>query len=116
LGRIRRRMTIKIPDKIKILHKVYDIVERTSLTEQYQKDNYGQHDGINLRIEYMAHTLGSETVDTILHELFHAIYKLFGLDTKSSEEEVVTRMATGLTTLMKDNPEFFKVLLKKINE
>ena len=72
----------------------------------------GEFDPVKAEINYVP-LLGSETVDTIIHEILHGIYSAFYMgdpNDPEEEERVVSLMATGLTTIMKDNPKLFKSL------
>lgn len=42
--------------------------------------------------------------DTLIHEILHGIHRCCGLDDSSTEEAVVTGLATGLTQVLRDNP------------
>ena len=46
--------------------------------------------------------------DVILHEIIHALYFAMGLKEDSDEENVAHRIATGICTVFKSNPKFFK--------
>ena len=46
----------------------------------------------------------SFAVDTLIHELFHALWKIYGLAQQDSDERYATVMATAWTQLYKDNP------------
>jgi hypothetical protein len=43
-------------------------------------------------------------VDTLFHEIYHAIYVNTGLGYGSSEEHVVSALASGMTQVYRDNP------------
>jgi hypothetical protein len=51
-------------------------------------------------------------IDTLLHELNHAVWWAYGIEDEDKEERVVGTMATGWTQLYRDNPEFAKWLAK----
>jgi hypothetical protein len=52
---------------------------------------------------------GSRIVETLLHELLHAIYDLNRLEAKeNSREDFVSRGAVGLAMIMRDNPGLFE--------
>ncbi len=53
-------------------------------------------------------------VDTVLHEISHGLYRAAGLDKKSSEENIVTAMATGWTQVFRDNPALLTWLYQMI--
>jgi len=43
-------------------------------------------------------------VDTVLHELFHAIWKVYNIKQGDDEERIVTTMAMSMVQLFHDNP------------
>lgn len=45
-------------------------------------------------------------VNTLLHEVLHAIWHAYDLGDAASEEPAVTRLSTGLAAVFSDNPEF----------
>jgi hypothetical protein len=49
-----------------------------------------------------------QMADVFLHEIIHALYFAMGLKEGSDEESVAHRVATGLCTVFKSNPKFFK--------
>ena len=54
-------------------------------------------------------------IDTLLHELNHAIYWAYGLEDADKEERVVATFATAWTQVFRDNPdllEFIKTSLE----
>lgn len=69
----------------------------------YKKKNY---------IAICADQNAAEAVNTLLHEVLHAIYRHFDLDASVSEKEIqehkVTSIANGLTQVFLDNPAFHK--------
>ena len=49
--------------------------------------------------------------DTLLHEIMHVLVALLQLSRGPSEEEICTRLSTGLMTVLSDNPKFAQWLL-----
>lgn len=49
-----------------------------------------------------------QMADVVLHEIIHGVYYAMGLKESSDEEKVAHRLATGLCTVFKSNPKFFK--------
>ena len=48
-------------------------------------------------------------VDTLLHELFHAIYHEYYIAEEGEEEEqVVSKLASGMAKVLTANPELYK--------
>ena len=58
-----------------------------------------------------------DTRDTTLHEVLHAILLNAGFQRSTDEEErYVLALATGLTGVLQDNPEFAKWLIQPITK
>jgi len=56
-----------------------------------------------------------DRLDTLVHELLHAICDVVGLH-PDNEEGMVHAMATGLTTVMIDNPVFMSAIRQLAND
>lgn len=71
------------------------------------RKNYGTfvpaEQEIRLHDEYAS---GSMAVDTVLHELIHAIFAVATVQVEHGEEHVVSAVATCLAQIIRDNPEF----------
>lgn len=46
-----------------------------------------------------------QQADTLIHELFHAIWATRNLPARATEEQVCTRLASGLATVLRDNSD-----------
>jgi hypothetical protein len=55
-------------------------------------------------------------VDTLFHEIYHAIYVNTGLGYGSTEEHVVSALATGMTQVYRDNPSLVRWLNTSLQE
>lgn len=52
-----------------------------------------------------------EEADTLVHEIFHAVWYCMHISgSGAGEEEVVRRMASGFTSVLMDNPSLLKYL------
>jgi len=50
-----------------------------------------------------------EEADTLLHEIFHAVWYCMSISSGgAAEEEVVRRMASGMLSVIMDNPDLLK--------
>lgn len=82
-----------------------------------KKNPRGQFDGdsITLRKE---HQSAQDAVDTLMHEILHAIWLLAKIDAgKGDEEAIIYTMATWLTTtLFIDNPKLIVWLAGTLSE
>tara|TARA_Y100000310_G_scaffold329437_1_gene399290 strand:- start:13664 stop:13876 length:213 start_codon:yes stop_codon:yes gene_type:complete len=54
----------------------------------------------------------AEIANTLLHEIFHAIYSVFHVKNSDLEEEVVAKMSTGFQCVLQDNPALVKWLVE----
>ena len=48
----------------------------------------------------------AKMLDTVVHEIFHAIFWSYDLSDKDDEERTVSSMATGWVAFLRDNPAF----------
>ncbi|MGI9486268.1 MAG: hypothetical protein ACR2RF_10405 [Geminicoccaceae bacterium] len=46
-----------------------------------------------------------KAADTMLHEILHAIYWVYGVEDEDKEERLVGMMASALTQVWRDNPQ-----------
>ena len=89
--------------KIKVGHKIYAIKKARPILADEAADGECVHEK-NLMV--IDSTLkGTEYVETLLHEIFHACWYVWdiGEDNKVTEEEVVSRLAKATTTVFVDN-------------
>ena len=68
------------------------------------KGEFGECDTTNLAIKIDKSVDRILQLDTLLHEISHAIYWVYGLEDKDKEERIVQIMATGWTQVFRDNP------------
>ena len=100
----------KLPNKVKVA--AFDI-SIGPLSPEEAVDKWGNFNKRLLRIEMDPnHPSVLQELDTLLHEIFHAVYLLYGLEEEDKEERIVTLMGIGFTQVLRDNPK----VLKYINE
>jgi len=76
---------------------------------------FGDFSYINSRIRIEENLKGTALVDTVLHEILHAIWKLGQLkDKREDEERAVAMMETYLTQVLRDNPKMLTWLKKNL--
>jgi len=93
-----------LPKQIKIGYSYYAIEIQD---DKWMEENkaYGDHHGHKKVINVCDSWEFNEVVDTITHEIFHAIWEFMNLPAKAIEESAVHCLATGWTMVMHDNPE-----------
>lgn len=92
------------PSQLRILGRNYSVVYNPHFT------NYGEctvdEQSIVIR-DGQAHV---EEADTLLHEAMHAVWALMDIGYSDVEEHVIRKLATGLTLVLKDNPQLLTYL------
>lgn len=99
---------MKLPKKVKIGPYDYAIV---SLDKSDAEENYGtfasEEQEIRLRDSFKSSHM---MADTLLHEILHGIWFVHGIVVRDGEERVIGQMATGLTQVLRDNPDLVEFL------
>ena len=103
---------MKRPKSIKVLNLDYR-VEWCDDDWREQTESHGQHSYAKQTIRIQRTTPQVEA-DTFLHEVMHAIADAMSLSDGATEEEFVSRSATGLAAVFKDNPKAMRWWLKQV--
>ena len=75
----------------------------------FDGEAFGDFNYLSMRIRVDENLRGAVLVDTVIHELNHAIWAIGNLKTEKEEEErVVAVMASYWTQIFRDNPELIK--------
>mgnify|MGYP001195084608 CR=1 FL=1 len=101
---------LKRPTKISILNQTYKVQWVHSSED---------HGNVDLNKCIISITKGfpqKTTAATLLHEMLHIIYTSMGVTDKMKEEDIVSRMETGISTAWKDNPSVFQWLHKHLTK
>jgi len=107
----QKKHTESYPRKIRIGPNDVNI-EFTSLNGEI----FGDYSYINNLIRIEKTLTGGPFVDTILHEMLHAIWRLGQLkDVKETEERTVSVTASYLAQIIRDNPELIAWLQKEMS-
>jgi len=77
-----------------------------------EEHDWGDCDGDKAIIRVRISTVGNDTIDTLLHEIGHAIWFEANRGSPVSEENAVRCLATGYVKVLARNPK----LLKYINQ
>jgi len=100
------------PKKIKIAYSNFDLIAKDK-TWSNANEAHGTCDYDNCKIEYNSTQKRPEIVNTIIHEVLHAVIHVFDIhfDSPKIEEDVVTKLANGLQTVLWDNPELSRIII-----
>lgn len=102
------------PKRLKILNLDYDLVWVNRDIET-ATDSHGSCDTSTQTIVVCRDQKPTAMADTIWHEINHALFAGLHMTGELTEERIVTLMTSGQCTVMRDNPDFVKWMLKKLN-
>lgn len=104
---------INLPPEVQIGPYTYKIVQRDKEwfddVEAYG-NTWTEKKIINIALVSDAVT----QLDTLLHECMHALWSFYYLEDTAKEEEVVSKLATGVTMLFIQNPELLELYYENL--
>lgn len=108
-GRPRR----KTPKRIKIGYSEFKLIPRSNAWGKRNKA-FGDCAPDQAKIQFDSSQKKSELVNTIIHETLHGIVYMFDIEFRTSrdEERVIRKMANGLHTVFRDNPNFLQWIMQ----
>ena len=92
------------PNKLKVFNLTYSI-RFEDQTIQNGSESYGWCDHETQTIVIMENQTNEAMADTFQHELLHCLFTSIDTD---DEEQIVSRLATGICTVWAYNPKAFK--------
>lgn len=104
---------VKKPNSIDIFNLTYEI-RWENKEEHLPDDHYGRCSPAVPALVFWMPQSDQHLADSFLHELIHAINRHHGVDADESmtDEEIATRISSGLLTIWKQNPRIFRWWLK----
>lgn len=106
---------VRLPQSIQVSYQNIGITVGETKGEDKDEVLLGYYDPDNHRIHVKSKQKWEEESNTLLHELFHAIYHCYNLDKKSDEEKIVRGFANGMMEVMSRNPQLRKYFMKVWN-
>lgn len=94
----------RLPKRVKIGAYTYTIERLTATDTDLGEGNDGITNFDSLRVLIHDTLNFQNVVNTLYHELNHAVNHVFGIDDNSSEEDIATQSANGWLALRIDNP------------
>jgi len=95
---------MKLPEKIRIAAYDWDIILwNKSISTAH--DSFGRCSPNDLTLEIDETLVPQRMLNTLIHEINHAIYWSYSIAEEDKEERIVTLFANGWTQIFKDNPE-----------
>ena len=105
-------MPVRKPKAVKVIGQNFQVTFHDNIVQEdgqkVQGDMSSQEGRIRVR-----NSRPFVEVDTLIHEIFHALEYKVGLD---HNEYWVHRIATGFTQVLKDNPAVAKYIIERLKE
>lgn len=79
------------------------------------KARWGEHASMTSTISYQQSFPNAEKfIDTLLHEIGHAIWWAYGMEEDDNEERIVRAFATAWVQIYQDNPWLLELITKTL--
>lgn len=100
---------LKMPAKVRVSCFTVDIIEWDN-KEACMRKCFGEfsQDELIIRIDFAQQP--QRVVETLIHEVMHAIYGLSGIKDEDKEERIVTAMSRGWMQMCIDNPDVVRFI------
>ncbi|WP_270396283.1 hypothetical protein [Mediterraneibacter massiliensis] len=95
---------MRIPEKVKILYKEYDVEEQGNLHNS-GGDLYGQIHYLPEKIFLNADSSNEQKKATLVHEIVHGLDEMYMIGLK---EKQVEKLGNAIYMLIRDNPQVFE--------
>ncbi len=101
-----RSFAVSCPRSIRV--GPYDIaVVAESATWAAANAKFGEFSAIEQAIRFDGEMpSAAKMLDTVVHEIFHALFWAYGIEDEDKEERTVGTMATAWVAFLRDNPAF----------
>ena len=107
---------MKLPSKIKFGSKTI-IIELIDKEIAEKKKIYGEYNHKTKTILVDKTLDHSETIDTTIHEIFHALLDFYYVDLRAKDEEIACSvLSSGLCNILHQNPELLDFLYKSLKK
>ena len=106
---------VLLPPSVRIGAFDYRIETVDKLEGDLGQDAWGLYSPAKLLIQFERnHPDRFNAIDSVLHEINHAIYGIYALSRGDNEERIVSVMATGWTQVLRDNPDLVKWIVQAL--
>ena len=102
---------LKLPDRIKVGPYQFFVREHDHAWLQ-ETGMYGSCHVGTLTIDVVTTVDPIMVLDSLIHEIYHAIYHTFDIEDADNEEKTVTLLSTGFTGVLMDNPKLGTLINK----
>jgi hypothetical protein len=112
--RLRKYPQLQLPERLHIGYRDYILEE---MPDEGKATHVGFHQGQMQSIEINTEMPPVEVVNTLLHEIVHAIfdYANYSFAEGANEEDCTICLGNGLTQFIKDNPDVIDWMQKHLD-
>lgn len=103
---------MKLPDKVDIGYRTFDVVMCDELRNKDDERLYGRIDYETGEISIINGLKPDHAVSVLLHEIVHGLIDEFMIETNGNDEKICDGISAGLVLLLKLNPDIKKLLLE----
>ncbi len=103
-------MKSNLPEKIKIAGTDWTIESKPMDSMEKYHGTFGLTYSMQSKIIIVITGNNHADVDTLLHEIFHAIFFTYGIQEDDDEERTVAALGTAWVQVLRDNPELRKYI------
>lgn len=109
---------IELPSQLKIGPYDYEVVQvdEQSRKVMINENLFGSHHPEACKIIIYLTDNDEVNLNTLWHEIKHAIWFLFGLQDSDDEERIVNTLSSGELMVLKDNPELLELVTTVVTE
>jgi hypothetical protein len=105
----------QLPSKVKVGFRTY-IIKKWHPVAAASSRRYGECSSLE-RVIRIDNSFGSiQTVETLLHELIHAVCDIWCRAPTADEEDTAGPLSSGLTAVLVDNPKILKFIQDSLAE
>lgn len=103
---------MSLPSPIRVGGFEYKVYERDDFARS--QGEFGQCDNDTSTILIAKDLTKQMQVNTLIHELFHAIYYVYNIEEKDEEERIVNTFANGWHQVLSDSPALLNYLKRTL--
>jgi hypothetical protein len=107
--------TFPLPTRIRVGYRIY-VVYPMSYADMERLERHGETNKRRAEIYVCNQDAPLVVLDTLLHEINHAIWNEYNLSESEDEEKAVHMLSSGMVQVLHDNPKLVKVCLKLLKE
>lgn len=104
---------MKLPKKIIVGPMTFKVVGITDTKDSVKSFEFGRVRLDEQTIEVYPFWGRERVIETLIHEVTHAIFHVWGIKDEDDQERITTSLAFGWATVIKDNPKLMKFLTNR---